>query len=157
MRAARAIAELLRDSDEWRGSFRSCCETAALRLRKQAPQFRDELRERDPTDAEAIALADVEDALLQVARKVLPKTPAAKWDPEWAAQLCSDALSRLAEHYASISAVEREAPDLGAGEAWQDEMHRAALANDPAAFRKCLAGWESEVLGAMGHSRRGAA
>jgi hypothetical protein len=157
MRAARAIAELLRDSDEWRGSFRSCCETGALRLRKQAPQFRDELRERDPTDAEAIALADVEDALLQVARKVLPKTPAAKWDPEWAAQLCSDALSRLAEHYASISAVEREAPDLGAGEAWQDEMHRAALANDPAAFRKCLAGWESEVLGAMGHSRRGAA
>jgi hypothetical protein len=157
MRAARAIAELLRDSDEWRGSFRSCCETGALRLRKQAPQFRDELRERDPTDAEAIALADVEDALLQVARKVLPKTPAAKWDPEWAAQLCSDALSRLAEHYASISAVEREALDLGAGEAWQDEMHRAALANDPAAFRKCLAGWESEVLVAMGHSRRGAA
>jgi hypothetical protein len=157
MRAARAIAELLRDSDEWRGFFRSLCEAGALRLRKQAPQFRDELRERDPTDAEAFALADVEDALLQVARKVLPKTPAAKWDPEWAAQLCSDALSRLAEHYASSSAAQRSALDLSSGDGWQNEMHRAAQANEPAAFREVLAGWEKATLAALKSAKQGAA
>jgi hypothetical protein len=78
MRAAAALADLLRESAEWRSYFQGCCEAGALRLRSQARQFRDELRERDHTDAEAFPLADVEDALLQVARKVLPKTPAAE-------------------------------------------------------------------------------
>jgi hypothetical protein len=156
-RATHAIAELLKASPEWRSYFRGCCEAGALRLRSQARQFRDELRERDPTDAEAFALADVEDALLQVARKVLPKTPAAEWDPEWAAQLCSEALSRLAEHYASSSAAQRSALDLSSGGVWQDQMHRAALANEPAAFREALAGWETATLAALKSARQGAA
>jgi hypothetical protein len=124
-RATHAIAELLKASPEWRRFFRECCEAGALRLRSQAVRFRDELRRRDPGAAgEDLALASVEDALLTVARKVLPKTPAAEWDPEWAAQLCSDALSRLAEHYASSSAAERSALDLSSGNGWQDQMHR---------------------------------
>jgi hypothetical protein len=157
MRAAAALADLLRESAEWRVFFRECCEAGALRLRSQARQFRDELRERDPTDAEAVTLADVEDALLQVARKVLPKTPATEWDPEWAAQLCSDALSRLAEHYASSSAAERSALDISSGDGWQDQMHRASLANEPAAFRKAFAGWERATLAALKSAKQGAA
>jgi hypothetical protein len=154
VKATAAIAQLLKEDAAWRDFYRSCCETGALRLRSQARQFRAELRERSH---EGLALADVEDSLLVIARKVLPSSPAAAWDPEWAAELCADSLARISERYASISAVEREALDLGAGEAWQDEMHRAALANDPAAFRTALAGWESEVLGAMDQTRRGAA
>jgi hypothetical protein len=153
-RATHAIAELLKASPEWRAFFRGCCEAGALRLRSQARQFRDELRGRGH---EELALADVEDALLQVARKVLPKTPAAEWDPEWAAELCSDALSCLAEHYASSSAAERSGLDLSSGDGWQNEMHRAALANEPAAFREALAGWEASILAAMQSARRGAA
>jgi hypothetical protein len=118
-RATHAIAELLKASPEWRRFFRECCEAGALRLRSQAVRFRDELCRRDPGAAgEDLALASVEDALLTVARKVLPKTPAAEWDPEWAAQLCSDVLSRLAEHYASSSAAERSALDLSSGDGW---------------------------------------
>lgn len=154
MKAPAAIADLLRESPEWRAFFRRSCETGALRLRSQARQFRDELRERGHED---LALADVEDALLTVARKALPKTPAAEWDPEWAAQLCSDALSRLAEHYASSSAAERSALDLSSGDGWQDQMHRAALANEPAAFREALRGWERTTLAALKSAKQGAA
>ena len=154
MRAAAALADLLRESAEWRAFFRRCCETGALRLRSQARQFRDELRKRGH---EELALADVEDALLQVARKVLPKTPAAEWDPEWAAQLCSDALSCLAEHYASSSAAERSALDLSSGDGWQDQMHRTAQANEPAAFREALRGWERTTLAALKSAKQGAA
>jgi hypothetical protein len=157
-RATHAIAELLKASPEWRRFFRECCEAGALRLRSQAVRFRDELRRRDPGAAgEDLALASVEDALLTVARKVLPKTPAAEWDPEWAAQLCSDALSRLAEHYASSSAAQRSALDLSSGNGWQDQMHRAAQANEAAAFREALGGWERTTLAALETARQGAA
>jgi hypothetical protein len=154
VKATAAIADLLRESAEWRAFFREACGAGALRLRSQARQFREELRDRGHED---LALADVEDALLQVARKVLPKTPAAEWDPEWAAQLCSDALSRLAEHHASSSAAQRNALDLSSGDGWQDQMHRAALANEPAAFREALAGWERATLAALKSAKQGAA
>ena len=107
----RSIADLLRESAEWRDFFRGCCEAGALRLRSQAWQFRDELRDRGRGD---LALVAVEDALLAIARKVLPDTPAAEWDPEWAAELCADALARISERFASISAAERDALDLAA-------------------------------------------
>jgi hypothetical protein len=67
-----AIADLLRESPEWRQFFQGCCEAGALRLRSQARQFRDELRERGHED---LALTDVGDTLLTIARKVLPNTP----------------------------------------------------------------------------------
>jgi hypothetical protein len=158
MRAAAALADLLRESAEWRSYFQGCCEAGALRLRSQARQFRDELRERDPTDAEAFALADVEDALLQVARKVLPRTPAAEWDPEWAAELCDDALARISEHYALLTTSEREATmEFSGRREWEERMSAAGVANDPAAFREALAGWEASILAAMQSARRGAA
>ena len=154
MKATAAIAELLKTDPEWRAFFRSSCETGALRLRATARPFRDELRERGKGD---LALPDVEDSLLQVARKVLPKTPAAEWDEEYAAELCADALSRLEEHCAVLSASERDALEISAGEKYQERMHLAALANDPAAFREALAGWEASILAAMQSARRGAA
>ncbi len=149
-----ALADLLRESTQWRAFFRECCEAGALRLRAQAWQFRDEISEREER---RYPLQDVEDALLVAARKALPGTPGARWDPLWAGELCADALSRLAEHFASISAAERDALDLAAGEDWQDRMHSAGLANDPAAFREALAGWERAIAGALDSARRGAA
>jgi hypothetical protein len=152
--ATAAVADLLRESAEFRGFFRECCEAGALRLRSQARQFRDELKERGRGD---LALADVEDALLAIARKVLPKTPGAHWDEVYAAELCADALSRLEEHCAALSASERDTLEISAGEKYQERMHLAALANDPAAFREALAGWEASILAAMQSARRGAA
>jgi hypothetical protein len=155
VRATAAVADLLRESAEWRAFFRRCCETGALRLRSQARQFRDELSERGHED---VGQDEVEDALLQVARKVLPKTPGAQWDEEYAAALCADALSRLEEHCAAIcTSDERDALEISAGEECQERMHRAALANDPAAFREALAGWEASILAAMQSARWGAA
>jgi hypothetical protein len=155
--ATASIAELLKASPEWRRFFKASCEVSALRLRAVARQFRDELRDR----GKDVALQEVEDALLLIARKVLPKTPAAVWDPEWAAELIHDALARLGEHYAELSAGEREVLDLSGQEEWEEELHRAGLENDPAAFREALKGWEratAEALeAARGEARSGAA
>ena len=145
MKARTALLELFKNSQEWRTFFRSCCEVSAFRLRSQASQFRDELRDRGHellTDA-------VEDALLGLARELLPETPAARWDSQWAHELCKGALARLAARYYELSATEKEAVNLSAQEAWDERMRTAGLANDPAAFRVALEGWERAGLEAM--------
>ncbi len=145
MKARTALLELFKNSQEWRTFFRSCCEVSAFRLRSQAWQFWDELRDRGHellTDA-------VEDALLGLARELLPETPAARWDSQWAHELCKGVLARLAERYAELSATEKEAVNLSAQEVWDERMHAAGLANDPAAFRVALEGWERAGLEAM--------
>jgi hypothetical protein len=145
MKARTALLELFKESREWRDFFRSCCETSAFRLRAQAWQFRDELKDRgDQTQAD-----EVEDALLGLARELLPETQAARWDSQWAHELCNGALARLAERYAELSATEKEAVNLSAQDMWDERMHAAGLANDPAAFRTALKGWEQAGLGAM--------
>jgi hypothetical protein len=134
--------ELFKESSEWRAFFRSCCETSAFRLRAQAWQFRDELKDRgNQTQAD-----EVEDALLGLARELLPKIPAARWDSQWAHELCKGALARLAKSYAELSATEKEAMNLSAQEVWDERMRAAGLANDPAAFRVALKGWEQAGL-----------
>ena len=46
MKARTALLELFKESHEWRSFFRSCCESDALRLRSQAWQFCNELKDR---------------------------------------------------------------------------------------------------------------
>jgi|SRR5215213_9533321 len=99
MKASTALLELFKESSEWRSFFRSCCETSAFRLRSQAWQFCDELKDRD----HKLQAEEVEDALLGLARELLPDTPATQWDAEWAHDLCRDALGRLAKRYAELS------------------------------------------------------
>jgi|SRR5215218_1255464 len=145
MKARTALLELFKESSGWRAFFRSCCETSPLRLRSQAWQFRDELKDRGnqfPTD-------EVEDALLGLARELLPVTPAAQWDAKWAHELCKGALSRLAKHHSRLSEPEKESQDLSCQYIWDERMHDAGVANDPAAFRAALKGWERAGLEAM--------
>ena len=145
MKASTALLELFKDSSEWRSFFRSCCETSAFRLRSQAWQFREELKER----GHGFLIEDVEDALLGLARDLLPDTPAARWDAEWAHDLCKDALAHLARAHAGLSAEEKEAVDLSAQDEWDERMHAAGLANDPLAYRAALDGWARAGLEAM--------
>jgi hypothetical protein len=93
MKARTALLELFKESSGWRAFFRSCSEYSAFRLRAQAWQFRDELRDR----GKHLQADEVEDALLGLARELLPNTPAAQWDAEWAHDLCKAALTRLAK------------------------------------------------------------
>ncbi len=153
--ARKALAALLRYSGEWRGFFRTCCEAGALRLRTQARrQFREELRDRGHT----LSPDDVEDALLTAARKLLPKTPAAEWDPEWADRLCKDALARMGEVFAQLSEADRDQLNLDGQDEHHDRMYRAGLNNDPVAFREALEGWERAGVEAIeGLRREGAA
>ena len=117
----KALAALLRDSAEWREFFRQCCESGALRLRAQATtQFREELADR----GHAFSAAEVEDAMLTAARKLLPNTPATQWDAEHAERLCRDAMARMGECFAKLS-------------------------EDEAAFREALEGWERAGLEAL--------
>jgi hypothetical protein len=55
----------------------------------------------------------------------------------------------LAKRYAELSTADREVLDVSAQDAWDERMHAAGLANDPAAFREALKGWERAGLNAM--------
>ncbi len=85
MKVRTALLELFKGSHEWRSFFRSCCENSPFRLRTQTWQFREELKER----GHGFLTGEVEDSLLGLARELLPGTPAARWDAEWAHDLCN--------------------------------------------------------------------
>lgn len=74
MKATEAVADLLRTDLKWRRFFKRCCEAGAFRLRAQAWQFRSGLSERRVR----ADLEDVRTALLVVAGKTLPDTPAGR-------------------------------------------------------------------------------
>jgi hypothetical protein len=145
MKARTALLDLFKESSEWRAFFRSCCESSAFRLRSQAWQFREELNDR----GNAFQAEEVEDALLGLARDLLPDTSAAQWDAQWAHELCMDALALLAERYAELSIVDKEALDLSTQNVWDQRMQAAGLANDPVAFGVALDGWTRAGLEAM--------
>jgi hypothetical protein len=149
MKARTALLELFKDSSEWRAFFRSCCETSALTLRSQAWQFCDKLNDQGNQFQED----EVEDALLGLARELLPNSPAAQWEAEWAHDLCKDALARLAKRFSEFSTAEKEVLDFSAQGVWDERMHDAGLANDPVAFRVALDGWTRAGLEAMERSR----
>jgi hypothetical protein len=146
MKARTSLLGLFRESYQWRSFFRSCCETSAFRLRAQAWQFRDELRDR----GNQFQTDEVEDALLGLASELLLGTPAAQWDTEWAYELCRDALAPIGQHYAELSAAEKAALDsLSAQDPWHERMIGAELENDPAAFSAALKGWKRAGLKSM--------
>jgi hypothetical protein len=145
MKTRTALLELFKGSNEWRAFFRSCCENSAFRLRSQAWQFSEELNDR----GNAFKAAEVDDSLLGLAGELLPDTPAAQWDVEWAHELCKDALALLAMRYAELSIADKEVLDFSAQEVWGERMHAAGLVNDPLAFRVALKSWERAVLEAM--------
>ena len=145
MKVRSALLALFKESQEWRLFFRSCCEMSSFRLCSQSWQFRDELRDRG---YELLSEA-VEDALLGLARELLPETPAARWDSQWAHELCKDALARLAKAYAELSAEEKNALNLSAQDVWDERMCAAGQDNDPAAFRAALRCWEQDGLDAI--------
>jgi hypothetical protein len=145
VKARTALLELFKKSSGWRDFFRSCCETSAFRLRSQAPQFCEELKDL----GNQFQTEEVEDALLGLARELLPNTLAAQWDAEWAHELCKDALAHLAKRYAEVSTADRGTLDLSAQEVWDERMDAAGLANDPVAFRVALEGWTRAGLEAI--------
>jgi hypothetical protein len=145
MKARTALLELFKESSELRVFFRSCCETSTFRLRSQAWQFCDELKDR----GNQFQADEMEDTLLGLARELLPDTPAATWDEEWAHNLCKDTLAHLAGAFAGLSVEEKDTVDLSAQEVWDERMHEAGLANDPVAFRAALKGWTQAGVEAM--------
>jgi hypothetical protein len=149
MKTSTTLLELFKESSEWRAFFRSCCEISALTLRSQAWQFCDELNDQ----GNQYQLEEVEDSLLGLARILLPNSPAAQWDAEWAHELCKDTLTSLERAYAGLSAEDKDTVDLSAQDAWDERMHDAGLANDPVAFRVALDGWTRAGLEAMELSR----
>ena len=153
VRPKAAIADLLRADADYRQFFKACCEAGALRLRRQAWQFRDELFKRGAP----MHRDEVEDGLLTLARKVLPKTPAASWETAWADELFNGALARMQEHYAELSPEEIGALDLSAQEPFADAMNAAAADNDPPRYRAACKGWERVGLEALKVARRGIA
>jgi hypothetical protein len=145
MKARTTLLELFKESSEWRSFFRSCCQSSAIRLRSQVWQFRDALEEM----GHRFRMDQVEDTLLGLTRELLPDTPAAQWDTEWAHELCKDALALLAERYAELSTADKGTVDLPGQDMWDERMQAAGLANDPVAFRVALDGWTQAGLEAI--------
>ena len=147
MKSTTALLELLKAKREWRRFFRSCCETSTHRLSTQAWQFREELSNR----GHRFQTEEVEDALLGLARELLPDSAVAGWNEDWAHELCKDTLNRLENQYARFS--EHEIVVLQAQETWDERMCLAAQNNNPAAFRAALKGWEQAGLEAIERAR----
>jgi len=145
--ARAALLELFEKEREWESFFRSCCGTSTHRLTTQAWQFRDELSDR----GHCFQTEDVEDALLGLARELLPDSAAAGWNEDWAHELCKDTLNRLENYYAMFS--EHEIVDLSAQETWDKRMCLAGQNNNPVAFRAALKGWEQAWLEAIERAR----
>jgi hypothetical protein len=144
-----ALIALFKESQEWRHFLKSCCERSTLRLSVQSWQFRDELRDR----GHHFPAEEMEDALLGLARDLLPQSTAAKWDADWAHDLCKSALATLASHYATLSAEEKKTLNLSVQEVWDERMTAASLANYPVAFREAVKGWQQAGLEAMNKAR----
>ena len=143
--AREALLRLFAKDKEWQGFFRSCCEMSTYRLVDQAWQLREELKDRGhPYPSE-----EVEDALLGLARDLLPESVAAQWDAEWVHDLCKDVLAHLARHYARLSAEEKDTLDLSGQDVWDEQVVTAGLDNNPADFRAALEAWELAGLEAM--------
>ena len=149
MKARTAVVELLKAEPEWRSFLKRCCEKSALRLRSQAWQWQDELANR----GQNFPLTDVEDSLMDLARRFFPDSSAAQWDADHASRLCKDALARLGEHFANLSEGERDRLDLSEQDTHEEGMLKAGMDNDPAAFRAALREWERVGLEALETAR----
>lgn len=148
--ASKALGDLLRVSEEWRGFFRRSCEEGPLRVRAVVHQWREELEDRGRT----VAVVDLEDALMTAARKLLPDSSGAEWDPDWAVGLVKGSIARLGERYDDLAAADRDVLDLSGQHIWDDRMQAAVLENDPVAFREALRGWERVALEATADIQR---
>ena len=145
MKAHTALLELFKESGGWRAFFRLCCEMSAFRLRSQTWQFRDERKER----GYKFGGEEVEDILLGLARDLLPNTPAAQWDTEWARRLSEATLARLNERHDDLSEKDELVMDTSPEADWIARMNAAAKANDPATFKVAVKGWERTALEAL--------
>lgn len=143
MSARQDIADLMRSSKEWRQFFRACCERGHFRLRSQARQWRDTLRDR----GQEHTLEDAEDALWELARDLLPNTSAAAWDTEWAGELAKKALDYLAKRYV-------EEADLSGLGWWDDEIVAAGVAEDRARYRVAVRSYVRAGLRAFDLARK---
>ena len=143
MSARDAILWLITTEKEWLEAFRLMCRHSPFRLRAQIWQFRDELRDR----GHEFEHEELEDTLFELARILLPESPAAKWDTEWAAELVSKACRILNEHY--IAGV-----DHSVFEPWAEKIDAAAEAEDRRAYREAVNGYLNEGLEAIESAQR---
>jgi hypothetical protein len=153
MKTRSALVELLKDNRDSRTFFKVCCKYSAFRLRSQAYRFRDELfRDELLERGHAAPLDKVEDTLFELARQLLPETPAADFTT-WAGLLCGDAIASLGERFADLSQEEREGTDLSAAWVRNEDIVAACEAEDMGALREALRSYDREALGALERAR----
>lgn len=121
------LLELFKTEPEYRRFFESCCKRGCYRLRAQAWQFREELSAR----SQEHSLEEVEDALWELARLLLPDSPAAAWDMEWAGELAEKALRYLNERHIPGA-------DLSVLEPLDKEVTAAGVSEDRGRYRAAL-------------------
>lgn len=97
MNIDKALLRLLRKAD-WQHFFQACCQDGVVRLEAQAWQFQEELCERQ--GRKNYIITDVQDALFDLARELMPETPAATQAAfeNWAGSLLRQMFNFLYAH-----------------------------------------------------------
>jgi hypothetical protein len=144
--ARTALLALFKDSAEYRYFFRRLCERSPYRLRAQAWQFAEELADRGMS----FELSEVEDALWELARELMPDSPAATWDTEWAGELAEKALRYLQERHVPGA-------DLTALEPFDEEVVAAGFAEDRHRYRQAVREYVKAGLREFDRAREAAA
>jgi hypothetical protein len=129
------LVGLMRGSEEWRYFFRQCCETSGLRLRSQARQWRRELRDR----GQEVSLEDLEDALSDLARELMPGSPGTVWDGVWQREMLEKAEGYAQERMAELPSELRGAVDVRSD--LLTEVGRAAAERSRVCYRAALRAW----------------
>ncbi len=145
------VEALLRDSAEWRYFFRQCAETSPLLLHSQAWQWREELRDR----GHDVALEDLEDALSDLARELLPDSPGARWDPTWEREMMERAERYAEEKMEELPEERRAAVDVRSD--LLANVGRAAAERSRVRYREALRAWCRGVKEGVDDAGRGAA
>jgi hypothetical protein len=116
MSARQAVADVLRESREWRSFFKQCCESGTERLRSQAWQFREEMGDR----GRDLDRYGVEDSLLELALELLPDSQAGREDPK--SLLFREAVQWLHERTDSDTVLAAFGTSVSVDEAWELDL-----------------------------------
>jgi hypothetical protein len=150
MGARTAVLELLQENPGWRCFFRQCCETSSFRLCSQVWQRRADLRDR----GQDFDLQVLEDALSDLARELMPDSPAAAWDATWEREMPERAERYAEEKMDKLPPESRATVDVRSD--LLVEVGRAAAERSRARYQMALRAWCRGVRDAAAEAGKGA-
>ncbi len=133
--ARNLVAFILRQREDYRAFFRHLCFAGHFCMRAQAWQ----LHEKTQAMGWSYSLAEIEDAMWELAFVLFPESPAAEWDVAWAQEIFSEAEDYLDRQQLRHALTPKEEAEyvMRADRAMQE----GARTGRRAPYRKALREW----------------